>query len=520
MPFKDNNDSCNDGQAIDVWHSRPLSLHCWSKNVRFNDFIESVWHTFSDEQRARTQSQSNNKGTPVHVLLKVLIANLYHSWLQDPTMCIGIPMGTGDYRPNSRYNYKRISNRIRDVVQVLEERNLIQLSKGSNNRTTSGQNRTTRIWATKTLIEQFLRLDITEFDIDLHSGAETVILRRKFIEDEFGIERDENWKPIKAKGLNALVEYQETDETLRMRALLQEYNDLLKRTHVDVANLHEPIISREVDGTVQKIAIGQEKKFVRRIFSRCDWSSNGRFYGGFWQQIGSEHRKHIRLNNQITVEHDYSGLHVNLLYIEKGEYGPDEPYFHEELLLPPPFDLAWQRKIIKRLALMGINAKSEADIYSAFRNSFDPHKSPDEVRLKDVQLRPLLGAFLKKNPLLEADIATDKGIKLMYLDSQITEEIIKVFLERSLPILSVHDSYIASFRQSDLLHEAMKTASNKVVGTSLALKQNMMGFGEIQMYRQHDSDVYFNFIQALPNERPATMEHNVRWERFRLHNGL
>ena len=71
------------------------------------------------------------------------------------------------------------------------------------------------------------------------------------------------------------------------------------------------------DGTTQRIKIDQSKKFVRRIFSRGDWNCNGRFYGGFWQQVGSEYRKKIYINDSPTVEVDYKGLHAAILSAKK-----------------------------------------------------------------------------------------------------------------------------------------------------------------------------------------------------------
>ena len=106
--------------------------------------------------------------------------------------------------------------------------------------------------------------------------------------------------------------------------VLKEYNRLLLQTHVDIANLEEPYVLRKRYNKVTKtydetkIAINQSKKFVRRVFSRNSWKANGRFYGGFWQLVGSDYRQHIRINGEITVELDYKSLHPNLLLIREG----------------------------------------------------------------------------------------------------------------------------------------------------------------------------------------------------------
>ena len=65
-----------------------------------------------------------------------------------------------------------------------------------------------------------------------------------------------------------------------------------------------------------KIGINQSNKRVHRVFNES-FDRGGRIYGGFWQQIGSEHRRHIRLDGQKVAELDFSGWHIALLYTRK-----------------------------------------------------------------------------------------------------------------------------------------------------------------------------------------------------------
>jgi hypothetical protein len=103
-----------------------------------------------------------------------------------------------------------------------------------------------------------------------------------------------------------------------MRSDLQRYNELLCQTYVDIPSLQEPFIVRQLkNGRTQKLQINQTKKFVRRIFSRDDWEMNGRFYGGFWQQISKNFRKQIYINDSPTIEVDYKGLHAAILSQER-----------------------------------------------------------------------------------------------------------------------------------------------------------------------------------------------------------
>ena len=250
---------------------------------------------------------------------------------------------------------------------------------------------------------------------------------------------------------------------------MEVYNQLLQNTYIDIASLEEPFVVRtKKDATTQRIKIDQSKKFVRRIFSRGDWNYNGRFYGGFWQQVGSEYRKNIFINDSPTVEVDYKGLHAAILSAKKDVVCDGDRYDLGNIVCPR-LDKQQQRKAVKLLVLAAINAKDRSSAFGAFR-----YNQPDgsiEKTLTNDELGLLLDTFLQQHPYIEDGICSDKGIRLMNVDSNITSYIIKEFVKRQKPILSVHDSYIVDIIDVELLRDCMKEASLDVVGADLAAEQ-------------------------------------------------
>ena len=87
--------------------------------------------------------------------------------------------------------------------------------------------------------------------------------------------------------------------------------------------------------------------------------------------------------------------------------------------------------------------------------------------MNNKELDELLGAFLDRNPVLADYLFSDQGIRLMYLDSQITALVHQHFTERGVPVLSVHDSYIIDHMKVAELRDAMAEASRAVIGRSL-----------------------------------------------------
>ena len=245
------------------------------------------------------------------------------------------------------------------------------------------------------------------------------------------------------------------------------------------------------DGSTQRIRIDQSKKFVRRIFSRANWECNGRFYGGFWQQVGSEYRKHIYINDSPTVEVDFKGLHAAILSAEKGIVYDGDRYDLGTIVCPG-LDGKQQRKAVKLLVLTAINAKDRKSAFGAFRKA-QPSDSTEKT-LTDNELDLLLNTFLQRFPYLEDGICSDQGIRLMNVDSNITNYIINKFVELQKPILSVHDSYIVSTRDVELLRVCMTEASVHVVGVDLAAEQEVPSYQQIMATRYPDRDYHLQLL--------------------------
>ena len=347
---------------------------------------------------------------------------------------------------------------------MLVEVNYLDYAHGSHDRVNNGRfSRTSRIRPSSQLRDKFTELSVPTLSIAHNYLQETVILT--------DYEADEEGKYTKSIGQKRrqFIEYDDTDFTNDIRKDLEAYNQLLRDTYVDIAALEEPFVVRtKKDGSTQRIKIDQSKKFVRRIFSRGDWNCNGRFYGGFWQQVGSEYRKHIYINDSPTVEVDYKGLDAAILSAMK-DVVYDGDRYDLGAIVCPRLDKQQQRKAVKLLVLAAINAKDRKSAFGAFRQA-QPAGSVEKT-LDNDELGLLLDTFLQQHPYLEDGICSDQGIRLMNVDSHITNYIIKEFVRLQKPILSVHDSYIVDTKDVELLRDCMKEASLHVVGVDLAAEQ-------------------------------------------------
>ena len=408
-------------------HSRLLDVHRWSDWPEVNAFVDMIYEThFAKRTNIRKK----------HV--KVLLLDLYVAWHEDPDLCIAVHMRSERYKPKSRYNELHISRTMVEVVRELHTAGLIHLHRGFFDRS-SGIGRTTRIWPASQLLRAFQDASIGVLDIGYQEGRETIILR-----DSDGND----------------IEYEDTKQTLRMRETLTAYNELLQATHIDCQHLDQPWVEKKQG----RAPVSQHHKFVRRIFSRSSWEQNGRFYGGFWQSLPKADRGRIAINGKRTLELDFSGFHVALLYRMRGinyysTIGGD-PY---DIEIPEVSDPEFRRQLIKRTMLICLNAEDEKSACRAI--CVDPSilaSKPSGLELTNILLMGVINKLKAKHDAIAPQFCSDAGIELMHLDSKITEELIAQYTADGIPLLSVHDSYIIQEVYGDDLHERMQNAMRAV----------------------------------------------------------
>jgi len=454
-------------------HSRPLDVHRWSDHPEATKLRDTIWNQYFKE-KFLIGGQGNKAKSEPKKQFKILVLDLYVAWLDDPELSIGVGMSKSAYKTNSRYNSLFISPKIIDIINHAHAVGLIDKKTGSEQ---SGK--TTRIRATALLATAFEQAELSLFDMTQeYPNKEVIVLNLKEYKDE--------------KEITKSVDYLDTDylPICDMRQELHQYNALLWRTHVDITTRQKPFIGQPYwdkkagETKVRRVRLTQDNKFVKRVFYRANWNLGGRFHGGWWQSIKGDLRKQIYINDESTLEQDYSGLHVNLLYGLKGIQPPLEDHYKVEHLLLD-FSVKEQRKIVKGVVLNAINANSTKSAYAAFRQQQETGSR--EKSLKDKQLELLLEAFKKKHPNIQEALCSDKGVELMHIDGRITAKVIEHFTNKNIPILSVHDSYITQNQYSGELRRVMnKVVTEELNGFKINIDQEGVGIDQIQAFKNQD----------------------------------
>ncbi|MBC8427499.1 MAG: hypothetical protein H8D97_01265 [Proteobacteria bacterium] len=359
--------------------------------------------------------------------LNLLLIELYSRYIEDPKGYLSISKNNNDYISINkdvpeRYKSMKLSRTLIEVCNNLIELNLVDYYRGVYY---TDLKRLSRIRANSNLIQLFEKFKLTQINNIKKVKSEVLIL-----------------KDYKKK----LIDYPETKEIVSTRNQIIKYNKLLDATNITTS--------------VPLLKNFKHNNNVYRIFNNCG-NGGGRYYGGWWQQIGSNERKNIILNGEKTIEIDFKAIHPTLLYLKNNiditKTGFD-PYWSKDPKV---------RRIFKRLLLCMLNANSKKKAISAAIQQVkktaieNPEKYPEDILKvpKDEYLN-LMDKFANYNKSIKNYFYSGQGIKLMLEDSYITSLIIEYFTNNNIPILTIHDSFIINYKYIDLMILKMKESFN------------------------------------------------------------
>ena len=180
----------------------------------------------------------------------------------------------------------------------------------------------------------------------------------------------------------------------------------------------------------------------------------GRFYRGWWQSIPGKHRPHIRIDGKKTIEVDYSGMALRIIYALN-----NIPFKTED----DPYDIGlkqWtgtsdpRRKPLKKTVNALINdqdgvyriSKSELKLFGETEDSF-------------------MDKLLTKHPVLKDRLGSSIGLEAQYIDIQIAEAVMIELLKEDIVVLPVHDSFIVPVGYQSALESSMNYHFNQLTGS-------------------------------------------------------
>jgi hypothetical protein len=261
-----------------------------------------------------------------------------------------------------------------------------------------------------------------------------------------------------------LVGYRDNDVTRAMRRRVDAVNEALAGTDIDLCPDAPASRVGHVLQVNEHLSLRIDACGLHRVFNRS-FRSGGRFYGAFWQSLAAKEdpkkpdkpvlRPYLTIRGEQTIELDYGGCHARMLAAELGVDPGEDPY---------AIDGHWNRDDVKKAFNVLINA---LDLRSAIgRIALDLGGGPGSNK-KAVRL---ISAIKSRHPRMAGSFHTGAGLRLMRLDSELSDIVFARLLKRGIVALGVHDSNIVAVKHKGDLMEEMTAAWCAKVGSKPVIK--------------------------------------------------
>lgn len=437
-------------QVIGIKNSRPFNPNKKLRSDKAYPCIDTLLNEF-EACEGRGNTRGSKMKERLRATLETIIANVLSYSAQQ---YIQIPLNSTKFSnslklKNADINYADF----KPLIKFLEK-DYLESHKGYHDATTK-KGKETRIKASDKLIQ-------TCKEINLHSIAtkETNLLikkdgskQKKLIDfdakEKKTVSLIENIKAINKVLSSSFIDICISEKELDLALIAHEKrkekeNKGKAKKDIEKENKHKYKLNT-VEPLGQQIDFSD--KSVCRVFNNNSWEEGGRFYGGWWQKIPKELRPYVMIDGVSTVEVDYSSMQLAMLYHYQGLELPDSGDL---------YDIAgFDRGIVKQAIIILINND---------KDKLSLKNLPDGTTNKD-----LLDTIKQKHPLIAEYFGKSMGTKLQFKDSQVAEEVlldlanVKGKYKHSVVALPVHDSFIVTIDEKEVLEKAMYEAYKKVM---------------------------------------------------------
>jgi hypothetical protein len=456
-------------RAIELNHSRPFDVH------RISDYpvVKNAVNHVVEQVIATSNYRAANRPTvlkKLHQATRALTLDLYLAYKSSPELWIGINLNKQKFSTRSRYKAVHLSYRpFKRTFDAFVELGFVDEVPGHYYRDGSGRTgHVTRIRAT----EQFIQVLESTQSRPNNTTCMQPLMIKNHPDQEVIICRNED-------GNN--IEYEDTDSTRLMRANLVAINNLLDSTYINlnISDSHYLDIDTRMRQHFSHAAerrysnhqyVDLYRKRLRRVFNNSSFEQGGRFYGGYWQEIPKEYRPYIRIDGGSTVEVDYSGMHIAMLYAFQNSSLQGDPYTLEG------FNGENDRKKLKKILNIMINAPTEKKAKGAMREIIRQQQLPEGY----CSLSDVIEAYKRRHPIIERYFCSGYGVHLQYVDSRVAEAVMTRMMVQGAAVLPVHDSFIVRHEHRDDLIQLMGTEYLEYVGRSPTTVQNQTVFDLIE----------------------------------------
>ncbi len=429
-------------------YKRKVDHTLTSDHPRVLELADRLLNEFEFYRGEPYRNRRQYKANLVNILM-----NLYRAVAWGEHLYVAYSRDANRYKTRTRYNKLSIGyTPYVALVDALEERGYVEAKPGFKMDDCA---RAPVMKATDQLVIQFVKSD---FQPDMvRRERELIVLK--------GAKRKDGHKP--------LMEFADEPKINRMRKNVAKINAQIASSEIWLeltAADRRDLAQRYRHGLTDKPPFDDTATTLYRVFNQGDWKQGGRFTGHYIQNLPKEYRRKLTIDGEPVCEIDFSGMHLNALYLRSGQPEPVDDVY---TLTGQP---AAVRDTMKVYVNMILNASSRKQAVNAIRSRIveeaEKRGLPDDERKARIkEIKPLLDQFEAKHAAISQHFYSGIGRTLMYEESCIAEGILLRLAGMGITCLPIHDSFIVKARHWDRLTVLMQEESISMYGTALTVDQ-------------------------------------------------
>ena len=422
-------DDMEDRDDEDEARERPFNAHRFADGAAANEVIAEAINLLTNcERHLRLR---RNKRRPAdqktfEATVEAILCDLMHYRLCDGELGVFVTRSHQVLGTRSRYRPPAYNKQFRHVLDLMERPEMGYIVQDVA-APVHGNRRSTVIRPGPSLIERMDGTDIALDDLGKSPHGETIVLKST---------KD----PTDYWDVSELREYDDTDETERMRSELAEINHWLAGADIRFSHTGVPYPHTVVD---------IRERQLRRVFTRERFDSGGRLFGGFWQNLRKQERRvGISIGGERAVELDYGQAGPRILYGMAGH----EPPSNDLYAMPGYYQ---QRDGIKKVMSAMIFASDRLDRFpkdtkKLFRRSDKISEVQDEIE--------------RRHPLIADHFYRGLGHHTQFIESRIIIDVVLSAKAQGIFALPIHDAVMIPASSAPAVEKIMFDAFHRHSG--------------------------------------------------------
>ena len=474
--------------------------------VKFYKVVDELVYELQEQvwMERRKRRLKGNALIKLHYSVECLLRNCMAVVLQRQRIGeASIQKGQRHYGSSRSDKLLTYSIHIERAFNGLVELGYLEITKGGyfdrvGRKDGSATSRLSRYAATKKLLCKFTDEEISAIPalIPSYQDPETIRVRVK--------ETDEN-----GVGRRRTLAVSETPEVLQMSTNLEVINHALSKHWYDLQ-----IPDQELSELQRRLAadhenertIRMDNRNLYRVFNDPELKTGGRFYGGWWQNIPREYRKHMIVNGKPMVELDYSNQHPSILYAWAGIMRPKDCY--SDVIKLEKFPEGTTQRDLRDMVKAAFNAMLNSPKVLK--------QAPKGVRPSRFKLKwsDVSEAIMEYHKSIAHHFYTGIGLKLQRVDSDIAENVMLHFAKDGIAVLPLHDSFLMHSGYATWLEPVMRNVFQEVVGVPPTIDHKSSDERSAGERQQRDDGIGLPVTLSIKEIMERSQGHNHRLSAF------